>query len=89
MEVKVNLRTIFGVLLTLALILGFILLVLKPFTNRARVTDWKGVAACQKTVQDTYSSLSSEASVVAPGTTSGIQKEEQSAENNCVASNTH
>jgi hypothetical protein len=89
MEVKVNIRTIIGVLIVLILILGYVLLVLKPFTKKARVTDWKAVAACQKSVQGTYSSLLSEASVVAPGTATGIQNEEQSADNNCISSNTH
>jgi hypothetical protein len=89
MEVKLDLRAIAVVLIVVALILGYILVVLKPFTKKTHVTNWTAVAACQKTVKSTYTSLLDEASTFASATTTTIQKQEQSAENNCVTSNTH
>ncbi len=89
MQVSISFKTILIVVAISAVVVGYTLVVVKPFAKRAHVTDWKAVAACQKTVQNTYSSLLGEASVEAPGTASGISKEQQNADQTCVTSNTH
>lgn len=89
MEIKIDLRIVLVSVVVVALALGYIFFVARPFTKKAKVTDWAAVSTCQKSVQSTYSSLLGEADVVAPSTASGIQKEEQSADNSCVTSHTH
>jgi hypothetical protein len=89
MAIKFNAKNILIASIVIACVVGVIVIKIKPLLQPTPTVDLKAVAACQKTVETTYSSLLDTAILVAPGTTKTIQQEEQDAKNTCVSSNTH
>jgi uncharacterized membrane protein len=89
MVIKLTAKSIFISSILIALVIGFIVFKLKPFSKATHTTDSKAVATCQKSVETTYSSLLDTASLMAPATTNTIQKQEQEAKTTCVTTNTH
>ena len=89
MAIKFNAKNILIASIVIACVVGFIVIKIKPLLQSTPTVDLKAVADCQKSVGTTYASLLDTATLVAPGTTTTIQKEEQDAKNNCVTSNTH
>jgi hypothetical protein len=81
MMIKLSPKSILVVLAVVAVACVYMLKV-KPFSKHA--PDAATVAACQKKVEATYTSLVDTSSLVASATTSTIQKEEQDAKTACT-----
>jgi hypothetical protein len=84
MVIKLSAKSVVVVLVAAALV-AVIVLKIKPFPKN-HAPDPGAVAACQKQVETTYTSLRDTSGLVAPGTTSTIQKQEDDAKSSCSTS---